>query len=256
MVVIKPIEYKNNDFETVDHPNKHCLKHPFRTLINGSSGSGKSVVIGNIVLNDQLFRNFFTKIIIISPNYLTDNTYGAIEEYAEQLEKSHKFELIAFPTFDEDQMLEILDEVKEDLKKGKERFKKSKSTNKSRYIPRTLIILDDVIDDLHLLNSKFLKLLFTRGRHLGLSTIIATQSYKAVPRTLRLNMTNLIFFKPRNQGEQDRIYEEVIKGFSKSEFNQLINHIFSEQFKFINVNLTTTNKNKFLMYCFDSFIEK
>lgn len=255
MPVIKKLEAFKDDIVSIKPSCNHLLGHPERLSLIGSSGSGKSNLIGNLLTDERLYGGFFSKIIVISPNFLSDLAYEHIEKYSENLERKFKHELIAFTHFDEETMMELLDEIKEEVADGKERFKKSKAQDKSKFIPRTLILLDDIIEDNNLLNSKFLKLLATRGRHLNLSTWIASQSYMALPRIWRVNTTKTIFFQPKNTGEALRIYDELFKFYTKEEYFKLLEEIFKEKFSFILLT-PSARKNKFLNLNFEYYIEK
>ena len=237
-------------------PSCHqLLSHPTRLSLIGSSGSGKSNLIGNLLTDERLFGGYFDKIFIISPNFLTDTSYENIEDYSSNLERKYNHELIAYTDFDENVMMEHLNEIKRDLALGKEKYKKSKSTTKDKFIPKTLILLDDIIEDIQLLNSKFLKLLSTRGRHLNISTWIASQSYMALPRVWRVNTTSTIFFQPKNNGEALRIFDELFKYYDKTEFLQLLAQVFSDKYNFILLN-PSAPKSKFLNLNLEYYINK
>lgn len=256
---VNPIELSSDptDFQTLITP--HCaslgLSHPARLSIIGSSGSGKSVLISNLLCRPEFFYGFFSRVVIISPNFLTDRAYAVVEDYLSKLEKEYRFELIAFEKYDPAECNALLQEVIEDLAKSKEKYKKSTAKNRELKIPRTLFLLDDVVDDKALLKSEFLSILSTRGRHLNASVWISTQKYKALPTVWRLNATNTIFFQPSNQSEAENIYDELMKGYTKQEFFDLLEYAFEKPHQFLMLNAGKP-MNKFVMKNFDGYLIK
>ena len=73
-----------------------------------------------------------------------------------------------------------------------------------------LIIIDDFADDpSSTRNSKLLHSLYMRGRHTCISTITATQVYKAISPIIRKNITDLYIFRLRNQADMQAWLEET-----------------------------------------------
>lgn len=227
--------------EDIPVQQKIIPKHPFRLLLSGESGSGKTLCLLNLLLRNEFYRGFFRYIILISPNYHNDLQYQVLEKYIIEEEikakknKQYKPVILEhYESFNAGEMDEILNELSE----AKEKM--------GRSMKPVLFLLDDVIDDSKLMNSKFFSMLGTRSRHYNASVIITTQSYMRVKRTTRLNMTHIIVFKPRTKGEEDRIYNEIISGCSKNEFSKLCDFVYSEPFRFLVVNIANP-KDKLYM---------
>lgn len=231
------------------------LTHPIRMSIVGASGSGKSVLISNLLCRPEYYYGFFSRLIVISPNYLTDKAYGIVEKACEKLERDYKFELIGMTSFDPDVMNALLDEIKDEMASAKAKYKNSKNKQKDFFIPRTCIVLDDCIDDEVLLRSRFLKVLATRGRHMGITTIIGSQSFKLIPRTYRINASITIMYAPRNVVEGLMFFEECFKYYTKKEFEALMNTIFTKPFQFLLIN-PSENRDKFLLLNNSQYVVK
>ena len=91
--------------------------------------------------------------------------------------------------------------------------------NKKRKI---LIIFDDLIADM--LSNKRLNpivtLLFIRGKKLNISIFFTTQSYFAVPKTIRLNSTHYFVIKIPNKRELQQI---ALNHLSDIDFQEFMN---------------------------------
>ena len=72
---------------------------------------------------------------------------------------------------------------------------------------KILVVFDGMIADM-LSNEKFISIateLFIRARKLNISLVLITQSYFAVPRSIRLNSTNYFVMKISNKRELQQI---------------------------------------------------
>ena len=124
----------------------------------------------------------------MSPNIESDKTYNYLfKDELKQLKKratdeskiSHWF----FKEYDQDAINDIMNMSMEAVEQGIK--------------TPMFMVLDDVLENKKLLNTSFLPGLFTKSRHLKISTSICTQSYLKLDRTLRLSATNLIWFQPK-----------------------------------------------------------
>ena len=235
----------DNEIQKDNTPEQQKLipKHPFRLLLSGQSGSGKTLLLLNLLLKPEFYRGFFRYIVVISPNFDNDKQYDNLKKFimAERVkakkDKRYKpVRLEHYEKFNEgelDALLEELSEARAEL--GDD-------------LPPTLFLLDDVIDDKKLINSTFFSMLGTRSRHFNASVIIATQSYKRVARTTRLNMSNVIFFKPSNESEKKRIYEEIITDCNYKQFSNLCDAVFAKKYSFIVVNVNKTDDRLYINF--------
>ena len=58
--------------------NDIAPKIPFRSIILGPSGSGKSILLQNMILN--IYRNCFSRIYIFSPSIDVDDTWSPVKK--------------------------------------------------------------------------------------------------------------------------------------------------------------------------------
>ena len=101
---------------------------------------------------------------------------------------------------------------------------------------RVLIILDDIIANTHFLNSPEALKMFALLRHYLCSVIVLTQSYKKIPRSLRLNVNATIIF-PATQSEIEILLDEITPaGIKKRDFERLIADSTEGQYDFLYIN--------------------
>ena len=188
------IHYKmiNSDIITKENNKRHNEKwpyipdHPYRILIIGGSGSGKTNALINLV-NEQ---NDTDKFYLYARD-LSKPKYEYLIKRREDVGIKH----VNNPnTFIE--CSNTMDDVYEnihDYNPGRKR--------------KILIVFDDMIADI-MNNKKFeaiIKELFIRYRKPNVSLVFITQSYFSVPKDVRLNSTHYLIMKINNRRELQKI---------------------------------------------------
>ena len=168
-----------------EHPE--ICAPPFRCLVVGPSGTGKSCIISSMLAFKPYQDTFKKNVFFFSPTMREDPEYSHLKIQEENI----------FDSYDSG----ILTDLYESQRKAKKYLKKNKE------LEHICIVLDDLVTDLPQNQRSLLAKLFMTGRHLNVSIIIATQSYKLIPRTIRMNLTCLICLHC-NQGEVRKIAEE------------------------------------------------
>ena len=80
----------------------------------------------------------------------------------------------------------------------------------ARTLPNRLIVLDDIADNEQIARREVvLHLLFFRGRHTKISTLIATLKYRALAPQIGAQALSFFAFKLRSQQELDALLDEV-----------------------------------------------
>ena len=217
---------KNND-DDIPQPaaTKAGLapKAPFRMLISGSSGSGKTTVACHIL--GKMFKNYFHEIMFFSPTVLTDPAWDCMD-----IEDDDS--ITVKENLDPEDIYELYDKAEQEMK-GKK--KKGKKANKSmKNSKRRLIVVDDGISNKKFMKSDDLLKIFVQGRHLNISIVVLTQSYMKVERSCRLQASDILFF-PSNFSEVHRVSDEHCPpNCSTKDFKKLV------------VFATSNNKHDFL----------
>lgn len=219
-------------------------KHPCRVLFSGQTGSGKSNLMISMLTRPEFYKGYFKHILIISPNIDSDKNYMHLKKHHDdqlKLPPRKRINYMFYRTYEPDAMDALMAYRMQAVEKG----------------VRTpfLIILDDILEHKPLLNSSFLQALVTRGRHLSISVFIATQSYMRIPRTIRLNCSDVIWYMPRNVGELKRVYDELVRDMTMDTFTELTNAVFSKPYTFLQFRIGRA-PDKYMSINYDYFVVK
>ena len=175
-------------------------EHPFRMYVVGASGSGKSNFILNLLTRENMYLDYFDSIIIISPT-------------AAHLDPNYRVlnlpETNFFPP--EERVLERVMEIQE---KQVEEGGKAESS-------KTLIVLDDIISYKQFCNSSILLKFAVMSRHWNISMIILSQAYHRIAKSIRLQMSCIIYFKGSNKELEVLTEDFGAPGTSKKEFMKI-----------------------------------
>lgn len=194
-------------------------KFPFSMMISGSSGSGKTNLMINILSREDLYGRFFHRIAVFSPTAgSSDDLYKKLKLPKENFIKDMKPEYLENIIAHREQLIE---------EKGIEWVAKN---------DRMVIILDDVIAERGFLESPEALRMFALLRHFLVSVIVMVQSYNKLPRSLRLNANATMVF-PALQSEIDVLKDEITPpGISKQDFEKVINYATSGRYDFMYIN--------------------
>ena len=184
MINLDSITNENNK----EHNEKWSFipDHPYRILIIGGSGSGKT----NALLNLIKEQDDIDKIYLYVKD-LSEPKYDFLIKKREDAVTKHFSDPNAFIECSNtmDGVYENIDDYHASRKR------------------KILIVLDDMIADI-MTNKKFqaiIKELFIRCRKLNISLVFITQSYFSVPKDVRLNSTHYLIMKINNKRELQNI---------------------------------------------------
>jgi hypothetical protein len=178
-------------------------------LITAPTASGKTILMLNMITRKVFpYYRYYDKIYIFSPTLGLDNSWSILEE-------DDKY--ILNEELDEEIIYEILEEQRKNiLTKGK---------NKTKH---RLIIIDDLGGDMKNINYKFLVPLIMKLRHSNIHIWITTQSYRAIPRGMRLNFLYHIIFRVSPQ-ELEIISKEINGSIDEEIFRKIFNNAITER---------------------------
>lgn len=186
----------------------------FRMAIVSPSGAGKSVLLSNIISNPSFpYRELFKKNIFLfsSTFHLEDPSFAM----SDNILKRNVFSSLDLAT---------LQEIVNDQNGIIQSYGKPKA-------PHVLLIFDDVAHQIDYRATQYLKSLFFSGRHSKISIIFLTQSYRSLPRPVRINTTELIFFQINNTSEREVIADEM--PVDKHLFYAILDNATEEPFSFL-----------------------
>lgn len=174
-------------------------------LLVGSTRSGKTTVLLNLMLSDLMYKGFFDFRFLFGETAKLDDSFKKLK-----IKKEHIFDK-------EKVMIEKLEEIVAAQRRNVE----NRGIENS---PKILLIFEDATTNERLLRNTTFKSLFTLGRHLNIMIIVMVHKYKALPRTQRLNSMNVIFFRAAGD-ETDQIVDDFTPpGHTKKEFKAIVEY--------------------------------
>ena len=236
-IIIKPIKLQ----EYTCKQSKHDIvpKLPLRGILLAPSGSGKTVLLSNLILN--VYRDCFERLYIFSPSVHVDQTWQAVKDYQEKIMKVKETpkETLYFDHYNPEDLQNIIETQHKVIL-----HMKKQNLNKLYSI---LIIIDDFSDDPSFSrHSKLLHSLYTRGRHNSISTIVSTQKFAAVGQIIRVNATFLCVYRLRNNKDLECFLDEVAGTVGRKELLEMYHLATKEPYSFLYINLVSpTIENMF-----------
>ena len=211
----------------------------FRGLIVGPSACGKSVVLFNLLLKDGwLDYNH----LLVFGNSLHQKEYRIIREgFEKHLNKSELLNLFRNQDF--------MDpfEVLENLPSGGLRSKPeitaefyedcSKIPDPKELDPRLKNLL--ILDDCFLGPQSKARAYWSRGRHSSTNCVFISQNYFALDRRSIRENSNFIILYRQNSKSVHHIYEDHCTDLPFDEFKRLCERIWSEEYGFLVIDLTS-----------------
>jgi len=217
--------------------HKDLPQPPFTLGAIGPSRSGKSNVIRNMLVRDDLYKNIFQYIFIFCPSLDLNGDF-------DDLQTNTKTKIIKINSFNQTTIKDVMNQQEEVVKEhGKKKA------------PHTLLLFDDCVDHPNFMRSNLLKTLCIRGRHMKLSIIISGQKLSLLPTTCRANLTHQMLFRPANFSELDFWLEENIQKSEKKLYSNLFRKIWDTPYSFIYVDYLNPDMNKRFRTGFSTFIK-
>ena len=214
--------------DIVSNKKKSSLEHndwPFRMLIIGTSGSGKTNTLLHLI--DKFHP--IDKIYLYAKD-TDEEKYQYLINKREQVGIKNLNDPHAFMEYSND-MNDVLENIN--------------NYNKNRD-KKLLIIFDDMIADI--MRSEKLKAivkeLFIRCRKLNISIVFITQSYFRTPKDVRLNSTHILM-KICNEKELKSTAEENSGHLDFKDFFKIYNYCTNEPYSFMMVDTRPTARVTF-----------
>ena len=220
------ITYKmfNLDDITTKDDNKDW---PFRKLIIGTSGSGKTNYLLNAI---QKGNNIIYKIYLYAKD-LEEPKYQHLIKKREQAGAKKLKDAAVFIEYSN-----AMDDIYDDIE----------SYNKKRK-RKVLIVFDDMISN-KMSNKKpqqVLKKLFIRCRKINISLCFLTQSYVSIPKDVRLNCTHYVIFKLNNNRELQNIAINHSADIDYKDFVKVYRDCTKEPYNFFFIDTTEPIDKRF-----------
>jgi hypothetical protein len=188
-----------------------------RIILTGKTRSGKSRLLKYLVSCEI---NKFSKIIVVCSTEKVNRFYADIVD-----------EEFIFDDYNEEYFEELIKKMTD--------INANKSDKDKKMI---CIIADDVVCDTNLHNSKSLRKIAMRGRHIGIGLLITAQYINLIPPYLRVN-SDFIFVAQMNRASQDILCNEFICGeISKEEFLKIYRNS-TKDYGFLVINNNSVKDN-------------
>ena len=200
--------------------HQHHIKIPFRMLIVGNSGSGKTSTLMNLIYN---MPDTFEEIIICCKSK-AEPIYEFLED---KYKKNKEVKIMEF---------------------GKDGLPDIDKMDKEQ---QRLIVFDDLVTEK---DQKQICEAFIRARKKNCSLCYLSQSYYAVPRLIRANLTYIIIKMVSSLKNLTMILREYSLGVDKKIFKQIYDDATSNKMNFLLLDLEG-DKDKRFRSGFDEYYE-
>jgi hypothetical protein len=193
------------------HYDKHHIKLPFRMIIAGNSGSGKTQTLLNLIYN---MPNTWEKIFIV-----TKNKDEALYTYLE----------------------DRLGEQGLSIKEGISELPDLDSLDKTQ---NNLIVLDDLVNE-PAKQQRPVCDYFIRARKKNCSIIYISQSFYAVPKLIRDNISYLIIKQVSSMKNLTMICRECSLGIEKKQLKKIYDDATQTKQSFLLIDLEGDKDERF-----------
>lgn len=210
--------------------NELAPDQPFRMLMVGSSGSGKTNVLIDLILRYLVYDKLY-----VYTKHIHQSKYTILQKIIKHAEENEDLKEVGdFP------IAVFADNIKNIVPLEKMDEKKD-----------NIIIFDDFITEK---KQNQMVDMFVRGRHKNASVIYLTQSYFSTPKDIRINCSQFLLFGSANNKDIDMILGDHCSDMDRYEFKKLYNEATSEPYSFFYIDKDASNKTMKFRKKFDEFL--
>jgi len=231
LLKIRPLETDKDDIELNEAMKAKIIPaHAFSALVCGKSGSGKTMMVLNLLTRKEFYAGYFNEIYLVSP------TAGEGDDLYKRHLKIKPDKIFKPDKEGVEKLQKIIEMQKKDIKmKGMGGCKK------------VLIIFDDVAHKRKFLASDTYLNLHIANRHYCISCMTLVQSYVKMPRSCRCNCSAIFFMHGCTNTEEKRLCDEHCPTkHSEEEFSQIVSHATALPYDFLYINKQKKMKYRYM----------
>jgi hypothetical protein len=229
-LMIKPLKTDKDDIKVNKSQELGLVpKHAFSALVCGKSGSGKTMMLLNLMTRPEFYKDYFDEVFVIS-----DTAKSGDDLYKRHL--GVKEDNIFEPNE------ECISNLEQIITKQKEYIKQ----NSMGSAKKLLIIFDDIAHKKKFLASDVYLKLHIANRHFNISCFSLTQSYVKIPRSARCQVSAVFFFHGCTQTEAIRLSDEHTPArYTDKEFLNIIDFATNDPYDFLFINKKVPMKERY-----------
>jgi hypothetical protein len=228
-------------YKVKDTADKHFTKFtnglfniPFRILIVGGTCGGKSNFIVNLILQPDMYNEYFLgeDIYIVSPSMENDEKLQHIKN-AKNIGDENIFDM-----YDDEILMELYSHIEEQY---------NESIKNKEKVKNSLIIMDDCgfSGNLRAKNKgSAINKIFMNGRHINLSCIVCNQYYSQVSPAIRANSNGIVLFSLSQR--QMKLVEDDHNYINAKKFQDIYNKTTEEPHSFFIINYSMPKSQMYL----------
>lgn len=208
--------------------------HPFRLLIVGASGAGKT----NLLLN-LLYDHLNFEALYVCAKDMFEPKYSRLKENYTMFEDIEKEDILNCKKVKhKKELLNLYDKYKKQNVMFSSELNDFITVDELDSSLKNVVIFDDCITEK---DQKSIENLFIRGRKKNASIIYLSQSYYSTPINIRKNCNYFIFFnlQPR---EIQQIIREIDGNLTKEQFKDLYKKCVQKRYDFFMLDLVDPDK--------------
>lgn len=206
---------KNIETDTIPAPiniNPFAPRHPFRLLIIGPSGQGKT----NVLLNLLTEYIYYDRIYLYAKTATEEDKYLWVRDYLQKVQDAANQRTADADIYEADniQIIQAWETSLDNLVKVHDLDEQKQN----------LVVFDDLTLEGRATHDKIAEH-FIRGRKKNCSYIYIGHSFYLLPKIIRINISDIILFPPDNKREIGELAKTYATRISFKEFQKILNDI-------------------------------
>jgi len=236
---------KTKEFTCKQSKYKIAPELPMRAIAYGPSGSGKSILLQQLILD--VYRGCFERIYIWSPSIDIDHVWDPVKKYIKkELKVDTKKEKCFFNTYNPAELSEVMDRQYRIAEWQK---------NNGQHVFGVLIVIDDMADEPKFTRqSQLLHQLYIRGRHSFQSVITSVQKATTLAPLIRTQATHTFTFRLRSMQDLETWLNENSAVYDKKTLLAIYQRATQPRYGFLYMNLMAHDSKDMFFYKFQARI--